>query len=77
MENKIRNKGELNLAGMVIPCYVLENGIRVLSGRGMQEALKMVDDNSKASGHRISDTLLKRHLNRLFTKIKTRSTLNR
>lgn len=53
MDNQIRNRGELNLAGIIIPCYVLEDGTRILSGRGMQEALKMVDDNSNTSGHRI------------------------
>jgi hypothetical protein len=57
MENKIKYEGTLNLAGIEIPCYVLENGIRVLSGRGMQEALKMVDneENSKpTSGSRLN-----------------------
>lgn len=53
MDNKVRNRGELDLAGMKIPCYVLEDGTRVLSGRGMQEALKMVDDTKDTSGHRI------------------------
>jgi hypothetical protein len=45
-ENKKRiiHEGELHLGGMVIPCYILEDGTRILSGRGMQEALKMVDD---------------------------------
>ena len=42
MEEKkiIQYKGELDLNGMIIPCYVLNDGTRVLSGRGMQEALK-------------------------------------
>ena len=53
MDNRVRNRGELDLAGIKIPCYVLEDGTRVLSGRGMQEALNMVDDNGKTSGHRI------------------------
>jgi hypothetical protein len=29
----------LRIGSLEIPCYVLENGMRVLSGRGMQEAL--------------------------------------
>lgn len=41
--NQIKCKGELNLADTIIPCYVLEDGTRVLSGRKMQEALKIVD----------------------------------
>lgn len=53
MEHKIKYRGELRLSDFSIPCYVLEDGTRVLSGRGMQEALKMVDDNEKTSGHRI------------------------
>lgn len=40
MEKNVKYRGELNLAGMIIPCYVLDNGTRVISGRGMQEALK-------------------------------------
>jgi hypothetical protein len=43
--SKIIHDGEIDLAGIIIPCYVLEDGTRVLSGRGMQEALKMVDDS--------------------------------
>lgn len=58
MDNKrqILHEGELHLGGMTIPCYVLEDGTRVLSGRGMQEALKMVDDledGKKRSGARL------------------------
>ena len=41
--NTVRYRGELNLNGLKIPCYVLNDGTRVLSGRGLQEALKMVD----------------------------------
>lgn len=62
MINKIECKGELKLGDFSIPCYVLENGIRVLSGRGMQEALKMVDDK-KTSGHRILRYLGQKTLN--------------
>lgn len=44
MEKNVKYRGVLNLGEMPIPCYVLEDGTRVLSGRGMQEALKMVDE---------------------------------
>ena len=49
-KKNIQYKGELDLNGIKIPCYVLDDGTRVLSGRGMQEALKMVDDNKKHLG---------------------------
>jgi hypothetical protein len=65
MENIIKYEGTLNLAGIEIPCYVLENGTRVLSGRGMQEALKMVDsdENSKpTSGSRLNRYLEQKSL---------------
>jgi hypothetical protein len=32
-------EGEIQLGEFTIPCYVLENGVRVLSGRGMQKLL--------------------------------------
>lgn len=48
----VKFRGELNLNGIIIPCYVLADGRRVISGRGMQEALKMVDDNKESSGKR-------------------------
>ena len=70
MEHQIKYKGELNLAGFSIPCYVLEDGTRVLSGRGMQEALKMVDDNDKSSGHRIIRYLNQKTLNPFIFKDK-------
>ncbi len=33
--------GELNLGGITIPCYVLEDGKRVISHRGLQTSLSM------------------------------------
>src|SRR6267154_4447837 len=41
---KIVCDGTLDLDGILIPCYVTENEMRVLSGRGMQDALRLVDD---------------------------------
>lgn len=62
MDNKrqILHEGELHLGGMAIPCYILEDGTRVLSGRGMQDALKMVDDSEDAKQK--GGTRLVRHL---------------
>lgn len=66
--NVVQYRGELNLNGLKIPCYVLADGTRVLSGRGMQEALKMVDDNKNASGHRITRYLTQKTLNPFINK---------
>src|SRR2546429_9119987 len=55
-KRKVKYKGELDLAGFKLPCYVLEDGTRVLSGRGMQEALKMVDkaeEGKETPGNRL------------------------
>lgn len=60
MEKNVKYRGELNLAGMIIPCYVLEDGTRVLSGRGMILSLKMVDDEKRDD---LSGTRLARYLN--------------
>lgn len=43
-KKKIIHEGEIVLGDTIIPCYVLEDGTRILSGRGMQEALQMVDE---------------------------------
>ena len=56
---KVKYNGEITLGGYTIPCYVLEDGTRVLSGRGMQSALKMVDEDSNS---RVSGNRLYRHL---------------
>lgn len=40
---KITHEGELDLNGIKLPCYVLEDGTRILSARGMQTSLRLVD----------------------------------
>ena len=45
MDNQIKYEGTLNLGENKLPCYVLEDGTRVLSGRKLQEILKVVDGN--------------------------------
>lgn len=57
MENKIYCKGELHLGDFTIPCYVLKDGRRVLSARGMQIALNMADEDNRTSAR------LNRYLN--------------
>ena len=62
---KIICKGEIELGSVVIPCYVLEDGKRVLSGRKMQEALKMVDveEGKQTAGTRLIRYLSQKTLN--------------
>lgn len=77
MDNKVRNRGELDLAGIKIPCYVLEDGVRVLSGRKMQEALKMVDESGqKSSGHRMAVFLSRKSLTPFISKYLQMGTLD-
>ena len=45
--NLIKHKSEINLAGINLSCFILEDGARVLSSRSMENALKMVDKNSQ------------------------------
>lgn len=53
-KNIIIHEGEIDLAGLKIPAYVLEDGTRVLSGLAMQNALKMIDENEEnPSGTRL------------------------
>lgn len=40
--NIIKHEGEVNLVGVKVPCYVLKNGIRILSIQGMREVLKKI-----------------------------------
>lgn len=59
-KNVIKYDGELDLAGLIISCYVLEDGTRILSGRGMQNALKIVDDTE--TGKQSAGTRFARYL---------------
>jgi len=44
MAKKITHEGDLVInEGLSIPCFVIEDGTRVLSGRGVQEALRIRD----------------------------------
>ena len=44
--------GELILGNVSLPCYVTVDGERLLSGRGMQEALRLVDEAPSESGQK-------------------------
>lgn len=76
--NKVAYEGILNLGGYSIPCYVLEDGTRVLSGRGVQSALKMVDEDSisQVSGNRLGRYLEQKSLEPFIYKDKDRSTFD-
>lgn len=54
-------KGEIELGGSIIPCYVLNDGRRVLSTAAVQLALKMVGDDSEGKPQR--GARLSRYLN--------------
>ena len=55
MENQIKYEGEIPLGNINLPCYVLADGTRVLSGNAMQVALNMVDeDEVNKSGSRLA-----------------------
>ncbi len=72
-KNKIIHEGEITLGQTVIPCYVLEDGTRVLSGRGLQEALKMVDteeESKPTSGARLNRYLEQKSLEPFIYKDK-------
>ena len=59
-KHNIKHKGVIELNNTKIDCYVLEDGTRVLSGREMQKALKMVDDVE--DGKQVAGTRLNRYL---------------
>jgi hypothetical protein len=68
----IKYKGELDLAGYKMPCYNLEDGTPILSARGMQTNLKMVDEgDKKASGKRLVRYLEQKSLKPFIYKGKT------
>ena len=53
-KRKILHEGILDLAGIQIPCYVLDDGTRVLSGSAMQNALKLQEETDNRSGTRLA-----------------------
>jgi hypothetical protein len=67
--------GVLSLGDVELPCYVTIDGERLLSGRGMQEALRLVDEDLPESGQkpgsRMTRLLNNRRLNPLIFKGKT------
>lgn len=72
MTNKrqIIHEGELKLGGMIIPCYILEDGTRILSGSAMQNALKLQEDTDNKSGTRLARYLSQKSLKPFIYKDK-------
>ena len=73
VKRKILHEGQIELGKTIISCYVLEDGTRVLSGRGMQEALNMVDTDEKSkptSGARLTRYLEQKSLKDFIYKEK-------
>lgn len=61
MDNtNISHEGELDLNGFIIPCYVLENGERILSTAGMQRALGLETKPGQRSSGRLDEILSSR-----------------
>ena len=52
----------VSMGKMVIPCYVLEDGTRILSGNAMQNALKLQDESDNKSGTRLARYLNQKSL---------------
>ena len=65
-------EGVLNLGVVSVLCYVTHDGQRLISGRGMQDALKLVDDNvpGQKSGARLTRLLNNERLKPLIFKDK-------
>ncbi|MCK4887868.1 MAG: P63C domain-containing protein [Planctomycetes bacterium] len=68
---QIKYKGELNIGNLKIPCYVTEDGQRLLSQRRMQVALGVADDDTsyQISGQRMVRFLGQKSLKPLFDKM--------
>ena len=48
MKRSVKYEGNLKLSEeLQLPCYVLDDGTRILSGRGMQNALRKIPPNEE------------------------------
>jgi hypothetical protein len=75
-ERKLKYRGELDLAGYKIPCFVSEDGTRLLSNRGMQIALKIVDDSEEKRGGQLRRFLNQKSLQPFMHKGENGSALD-
>ena len=69
------HSGVLDLGSISVPCYVTVDGERLISGRGMQEALRLVDEDvpegGQKPGSRMTRLLNNKKLNPLIFKDKS------
>lgn len=63
----VTHAGTINLKGNEVPCYVMEDGTRLISSRQMQEALR-VTEKKTTSGGRVPGTRLDRFFNQKSLK---------
>ena len=70
-KRKIIHEGEIVLGETIIPCYVLEDGTRVLSGNAMQNALKLQEEHETKSGTRLVRYLNQKTLETFIYKDKS------
>lgn len=62
----ITHEGQIDVGGFKLSCFVLEDETRVISGREMQRALRMVDEDEEAA--QTAGTRLSRYLNQKTLK---------
>lgn len=68
-KNKIKYDDILNLNGLEIPCYVLEDGRRVLSTSGMQKALGATENEpDQRSSGRLAEVLNSKIVSRCISE---------
>ncbi|KZL48456.1 hypothetical protein A2T98_17850 [Nodularia spumigena CENA596] len=72
----ITHSGQINLGDFKVDCYVLEDGRRVISGSGMQSALKMLDEDSQPGGSRLTRHLNQKTLEPFFQEAKSKGHLD-
>lgn len=66
--------GKLTLGGIEVDCYVTEDGERLIAGRGMQDVLKLIDDDvprAQKAGSRMTRLLNNKVLKPLIYKDKS------
>lgn len=66
---QIKHEGTIDLNGLLIPCYILENGERVLSTTGMQKALGVIgNEPNQRSSKRLDEILTSKIVSRLLSE---------
>lgn len=64
----ITHEGKLHIGEIEIPCYITEDGKRVLSARALQIALNMTEDVRGAPGDRVDRLLAHKSISPLILK---------